>query len=124
MNRIDEIKQQMDLLQAELDGLSPHERMTARELGRRTETSPSTASRFKAGDLDGIRFRTLKKFMPFTRVCPLCEAPSDPEAWGGSSTPPQAEGEPKFTSARWPREEEPDAPPLDCAGTWPREHNR
>lgn len=92
MSRVDEIKAQMQQLQDELDGLNPHERLSARELARQTETSPSTAGRFKTGDLDGLSIGTVKKYMGFTRVCPLCGAASDPEAWGGSSTPPQAEG--------------------------------
>ena len=92
MTRADEIRRKLEALQSELETLAPHEKMGARELGRAADTSATTAARFKAGETADMQLSTIVKFMPFTRSCPLCGADVDPDAWGGASTKPQADG--------------------------------
>jgi len=92
MTKADDIREELARLQAELERLAPHEKMGARELARATDTSATTASRFKAGETSEMQMSTVVKFMPFTRSCPLCGADVDPDAWGGASTKPQADG--------------------------------
>lgn len=79
--KAEEILQEMEQLQMKLAQLDPHESMTIRELARNAGVAPNTAAKFKDGDTDDMVIRNVKKFMPYTRCCPLCGQGNDPEAW-------------------------------------------
>lgn len=65
-----EIQEQINRLQAELDGLAPIDTMGVRELARIAHISPTTAMRVKRGEDASIA--VYKKLMPFMKVCPCC----------------------------------------------------
>lgn len=74
MKRSQEIKQKIATLQAELNGLEPHESLGVRELARIAGISPSTASRFKAGKtIDAKTIYALHAAGMITK-CPHCGA--------------------------------------------------
>lgn len=100
MTRADNIRAEIARLEAELAvEANPYDNMTARELARATGTSPSTASRFKKGELESLGMGTVMKYMKYSRFCPLCGCDTTATTGGRASTP-AATPTPEFQTRR------------------------
>jgi len=74
MTRASELEARIAELQMELEMLEPYERMTNRELAQAAGSTPTTAGRFKNGDIESMELGNVAKFLPYTYTCPLCDS--------------------------------------------------